>query len=53
MTSFRTLPQAQLGTAFLSEFEDTVERILDLPLAVRVVRENVRRRRLGYWPGRT
>lgn len=48
MTSFRILPraseeleaavayynsqQAELGTAFLSEFEETIERIVDLPL---------------------
>lgn len=66
MTSFRILPQAseeleaavayynsqqaQLGTAFLGEFEDTMERILDLPLAARVVRENVRRRPIHRFP---
>ena len=54
MTSFRILPQAseeleaavvyynsqrnKLGTTFLSEFENTVERILNLPMAARIVR---------------
>ena len=66
MTSFRILPQAseeleaavayynsqqaELGTAFLSEFENTVERILDLPLAARVVRGIVRRRPIHRFP---
>ena len=66
MTSFRILPQASeeleaavayynsqqslLGTAFLSEFEDTVERIFDLPFATRVVRDNVRRRPIHRFP---
>ncbi len=66
MTSFRVLPQAskepevavayynsqqaELGTAFLGEFEDTVERILDLPLAARIVRGSVRRRPIHRFP---
>lgn len=66
MTSIRILPQAseeleaavayynsqqaQLGMAFLSEFEDTVERMLDLPLAARVVRENIRRGPIHRFP---
>jgi plasmid stabilization system protein ParE len=66
MTSFRILPQASeeleaavayynsqkadLGTAFLSEFEETVERILALPLAARVIRGNVRRRPIHRFP---
>ena len=42
--------QAELGTAFLGEFEATVERILDLPLAGRAVRGNVRRRPIHRFP---
>lgn len=66
MTSFRILPQAseeleaavvyynsqrsKLGTTFLSEFENTVERILNLPMAARIVRGSVRRRAIRRFP---
>ena len=42
--------QTELGTAFLSEFEATVERIFDLPLAARIVRESIRRRPIHRFP---
>lgn len=66
MTSFRILSDAseeleaavayynsqqqELGTAFLEEFENTVERIVDLPLAARVVRGDVRRKLIHRFP---
>ena len=66
MTSFRILPQAseeleaavgyynsqraELGTIFLNEFEKTVERISNLPMAARIVRGSVRRRPIHRFP---
>ena len=66
MTSFRILPEASdeleacvsyynsqksnLGTEFLTEFERTAQRIMDLPNAARVVGEGVRSRLIHRFP---
>jgi len=42
--------QADLGSALLAEFENTKDRILELPLAARVVRGNLRKRPIHRFP---
>ena len=66
MTSFRILPEASeeleacvsyynsqqqnLGTEFLEEFEKTAARIVELPKAARILREDVRSRPIHRFP---
>ena len=66
MTSFRILPaaseeleacvsyynsqQSNLGTEFLTEFEKTAERIIELPNAARAVGDGIRSRPIHRFP---
>ena len=48
--SFYNSQQANLGTEFLTEFEKTAERIIELPNAARIVGEGVRSRPIHRFP---